>query len=164
LPNIHPHLENAMPDTPLIRAMPTLLLGLSCLAAMTAIRAEGTGSVEVRVGPVQGSAGQVGCQLFNNPAGFPLAHGAAVQSVLAPIDQARATCVFDALAPGSYAVAVVHDTNGNQRIDTNALGLPTEAYGVSNNRTRALSAPRWEEARFQVETGQRVQLDVRLRY
>lgn len=153
-----------MPDTPWARGMSTLLLGLACLAGMTEIRAEGTGSVEVRVGPVQGSEGQVGCQLFNSAAGFPMAHDRAVQSVQAPIAQARATCVFDALAPGSYAVAVVHDTNGNQRIDTNALGLPTEAYGVSNNRTRALSAPRWEEARFQLETGQRVQLDVRLRY
>lgn len=153
-----------MRDTPLPRTMPTLLLGLACLATMTDGRAEGTGLVEVRVGPVQGHEGQVGCQLFKGPAGFPMTHGAALRSVMAPIDQARATCVFDALVPGSYAVAVVHDTNGNQRIDTNALGLPTEGYGVSNNRTRALSAPRWEEAQFQLETGQRVQLDIRLRY
>jgi len=146
------------------RTLLPLVLGLACLAGAHVARAAGTASVEVLVAPIQGSEGQIGCQLFDKATGFPMAHDSAVQSKLAPIEQARATCVFDALPPGSYAVAVVHDTNGNQRIDTNALGLPTEGYGVSNNRTRALSAPRWEDARFQVEAGQRVRLDIRLRY
>ncbi len=35
--------------------------------------------------------------------------------------------------PGTYAIAVFHDRNGNGRLDRNLLGLPAEPYGFSNN-------------------------------
>jgi uncharacterized protein (DUF2141 family) len=35
--------------------------------------------------------------------------------------------------PGSYAVAVFHDLNGNGRLDRNFIGLPNEPYGFSND-------------------------------
>jgi uncharacterized protein (DUF2141 family) len=45
--------------------------------------------------------------------------------------------VFDELPSGACAVAVVHDENGNGRLDKNSLGIPTEGYDVPNNRTFA---------------------------
>jgi uncharacterized protein (DUF2141 family) len=60
------------------------------------------------------------------------------------------TCRFEALAPGDYAVAVSHDLNGNKKADTNFVGIPTEAWGVSNNVRPGLRAPRFDEARFSV--------------
>ena len=35
--------------------------------------------------------------------------------------------------PGSYAVAVFHDLNGNTKLDRNFIGLPSEPYGFSND-------------------------------
>ena len=35
--------------------------------------------------------------------------------------------------PGTYAVAVFHDLNGNGRLDRNFIGLPSEPYGFSND-------------------------------
>ena len=35
--------------------------------------------------------------------------------------------------PGSYAVAVFHDTNGNGKLDRSFIGLPSEPYGFSND-------------------------------
>ena len=35
--------------------------------------------------------------------------------------------------PAKYAVAVFHDANNNEVLDKNAFGIPTEAYGFSNN-------------------------------
>lgn len=37
------------------------------------------------------------------------------------------------LAPGEYAVMVMHDLDGNGRFDRNALGIPSDGYGFSNN-------------------------------
>ncbi len=37
------------------------------------------------------------------------------------------------LPPGDYAVKLFHDANGNGKLDANALGLPQEGYGFSNN-------------------------------
>jgi uncharacterized protein (DUF2141 family) len=35
--------------------------------------------------------------------------------------------------PGSYAIAVFHDVNGNGQLDRNFIGLPNEPYGFSND-------------------------------
>ena len=40
---------------------------------------------------------------------------------------------FTGLAPGRYAVVVLHDTNANGRFDVSALGIPKDDYGFSNN-------------------------------
>jgi uncharacterized protein (DUF2141 family) len=72
--------------------------------------------------------------------------------------------VFSNLAPGTYAVAVVHDENGNGRLDKNLLGVPSEGYGVSHNRTYALSSSKWEESRFSVTSAEPMVMRVNLRY
>jgi uncharacterized protein (DUF2141 family) len=38
------------------------------------------------------------------------------------------------------------DKNKNGKLDKNYLGIPTEAYGFSNNARRTFSAPSFEEA------------------
>lgn len=44
------------------------------------------------------------------------------------------------LASGKYAIAVFHDVNNNKDLDTNAMGLPQEKYGFSND-ARGLFGP-----------------------
>jgi uncharacterized protein (DUF2141 family) len=61
-------------------------------------------------------------------------------------------------------MAVVHDENGNGRLDKSLLGVPSEGYGVSNNRTYALSGPNWQESTFTVTGAEPVVLQVKLRY
>ena len=51
---------------------------------------------------------------------------------------------------GTYAVAVSHDLNGNRQTDTNLIGLPIEAWGVSNSFRPLMRAPHFDEAAFQV--------------
>jgi uncharacterized protein (DUF2141 family) len=52
--------------------------------------------------------------------------------------------VFPQLPPGRYAVIVIHDENDNGRLDANALGVPTEGYGFSNDARGFLSAPSFD--------------------
>lgn len=94
------------------------------------------------------TGGEIGCALYKSGDGFPSdpAHGLGRFVPAA----ATVTCRFDGLAPGRYAVAVFHDTNGNQRSDRNFVGMPTEAWGVSNNVRHAMRAPRFEEAAVEV--------------
>ena len=51
---------------------------------------------------------------------------------------------------GTYAVQVMHDANGNDKLDTNFMGIPVEGYGFSNNPT-GLRKATFEEARFTVD-------------
>jgi uncharacterized protein (DUF2141 family) len=52
--------------------------------------------------------------------------------------------VFAQLPPGRYAVIVIHDENDNGRLDANAMGVPTEGYGFSNDARGFLSAPSFD--------------------
>lgn len=52
------------------------------------------------------------------------------------------------LPPGIYAVSCFHDVNGNGKLDTNWLGIPTEPYGFSNNARPKFRAPNWDEAQI----------------
>ena len=56
---------------------------------------------------------------------------------------------FDELPPGRYALRVMHDENGNGKLDTNPLGIPKEGYGASNN-PRVMRAPHFDEAAFEI--------------
>ena len=79
-----------------------------------------------------------------------------------PADPKGVSCRYANLPDGTYAVSVSHDLNGNRRTDTNFLGIPTEAWGVSNNARPTMRAPRFDEAAFKVVGGQSVTIDVRL--
>lgn len=120
-------------------------------------------TIVVDVARFRNTTGALGCRLFRSGAGFPESSAGTVEARVA-IAGASARCTFSNVAPGTYAVSVMHDENGNQRLDKNFLGIPIEGYGVSNNRTHALSAPKWEESKFVVEKGKTVSLAIQLRY
>jgi uncharacterized protein (DUF2141 family) len=54
------------------------------------------------------------------------------------------------LTPGEWAVALTQDTNNNDKLDKNFLGIPTEPYAFSNNVRPRLAAPKFEECKFMV--------------
>ena len=70
---------------------------------------------------------------------------------------------FEGLAPGEYAVAVIHDANGNARLDT-TLGIPREGFGFSRNPAIRFGPPRFDAARFAVAPGGDGAQQVRMRY
>ena len=65
--------------------------------------------------------------------------------------------------PGVYALAVYHDADGDRSIDRNAVGLPTEAVGFSNNPELFLSIPSFRSVRLSVPRTN-LKTRVRLRY
>lgn len=158
---------NLRDRTPAAASAVAFRLGLSLALALAVAtpalaRDDAASSLRLEVSTLRNAKGTLNCRLFTDAAGFPDGEGA--RTVRAAITGTQATCVFDELPPGAYAVAVVHDENGNGRLDKNFLGIPTEGYGVSNNRTYAASSPKWDESRFTVATREPVQLRVNLRY
>ncbi len=69
---------------------------------------------------------------------------------------------FEGLPYGSYAIAVIHDENGNSRLDTFA-GIPREGFGFSRNPAIGFGPPRFAAARFAV-AGDAERQQVRMRY
>lgn len=117
--------------------------------ALGACSASGAAEVIVRISGLVEPLGQVGCSLFASADGFPMDNSGA-RNLWLPAEAQGVTCRFADVPAGRYAVSVGHDRNGNKRVDTNFVGLPTEQWGVSNNARPTLRAPRFDEAAIKV--------------
>jgi uncharacterized protein (DUF2141 family) len=134
------------------------------LVALLIFAAHGEAAeVTVRVSGLAPQKGEVGCALFlsSSATAFPMDNSGARQLWL-PADAASVTCRFGEVPDGNYAVSVAHDLNANKKVDTNLFGIPTEAWGVSNNVRPTMRIPRFAEAAFKVEAGNDVALEVRV--
>ena len=54
------------------------------------------------------------------------------------------------LVPGSYGIRVLHDVNGNDKMDANLVGMPTEPWGFSNDATGKFGPPKWDAVKLSV--------------
>lgn len=137
-----------MPPVPTHPCRPArgALLAALTLGACSGSEAAG---VIVRISGLAEPLGQVGCSLFATADGFPMDNSGA-RNLWPRAETQGVTCRFANVPEGRYAVSVGHDRNGNRRVDTNFVGLPTEPWGVSNNARTALRAPRFEEAAIKV--------------
>lgn len=124
--------------------LPTV--ALSTLALLLALPAH-AGDLTVQLTDIRATTGLVTLALVD-AAGYA-GRARPVQATGGPVAGDTQTFVFAGVAPGRYAVMVTHDENGNGRLDTNMLGMPTEGYGFSNN-PRVMRKPTFDEAAFDV--------------
>jgi uncharacterized protein (DUF2141 family) len=120
--------------------------------------------IEVKVGTTRNLKGAVGCLLFKSEDGFPKEPAKAVAKERIALSGNHAVCRFTGVAAGSYAVSAIHDEDGDNELDTNFVGIPTEGYGASNNKLPSMSAPSFEDSRFTVASGEKKQLTINLKY
>ncbi len=74
------------------------------------------------------------------------------------------TLVFNDVPPGRYAVALLHDENGNGKADLAAMMIPKEGFGFSRDAKVRFGPPRFGAAAFDVVAGAQEQLIIRMRY
>lgn len=82
--------------------------------------------------------------LFDTAEAF--ANNQAVASHKVELREGAAQLVFSGLPAGRYVVKSFADENGNAKLDTNLLGLPTERYGFSNNARGRMGPPTFDAA------------------
>ena len=108
-------------------------------------------TLTVHVNGLHNQRGVVQLALFRNAEGYPQhVELATVTRTVAPADAAY--IVFEDLEPGTWALAVLHDENENGRLDTTMFGVPIEGIGASRDATRRMGEPRFEDARFELDS------------
>ena len=135
---------------------------LGLVAAMSLGSAAHAADLSLVVSGVQGESGQLMVAVFDKGEGFP-SRGRLVGR-LVPASQrdaeGRVHLVIDGLAAGQYAVSVVHDRDGNGKLNTNLLGIPTEPYGFSG-KPASFGPPSFADAALRVgEEGASVQIEL----
>ncbi len=118
-----------------------LALGVLLAAAGHVHAAE----LRVKVTELRSDDGDVHFALYATPDSFPKKKNRYAGAVVKAKD-GGAEAVFRNLAPGSYAVAVYHDENGNDEFDQGVFGIPLEGYAFSNGAKAVFGAPGFDEA------------------
>ena len=119
--------------------------------------------VTLKISNMGGEKGQLAVAVFNDPDAFPDRAKDAVLSTFFPLAGGlNETSVTIELRPGRYALASFLDQNKNQKLDTNIVGAPKERFGFSQNPRIMFSAPNFAECAFEVQSGQKQVLSLRL--
>ena len=118
---------------------------LAVLASLNLPAAANAAELEVEITGVRSADGMVRLALYNDPDKFPKRSGSFAGGDVIAV-KGSVVYVFRNLPPGLYAVAIYHDANANRRFDKNALGLPREGFGFSNDARPVFSAPGFDAA------------------
>jgi uncharacterized protein (DUF2141 family) len=137
--------------------MMTRVALLCTLCALLAARSASASELVVVIKGVDSPDGELQVELYGveQRATFPYADRGVVaerrvRAETLPAPDRQATVTFGDLAPGSYAVSVIHDANDNGDIDLNMFGIPTEGYGFSNGARATLGPPSFDAAAVRV--------------
>jgi 4,4'-diapolycopenoate synthase len=93
--------------------------------------------------------GELAYLIFTSAPGFPGTKEKAYLHGFLPIPLHSERVKFEVdLPPGTYAVSVYEDLNDNHKLDHNAIGIPREPVGASNNPKGRFGPPRFSECAF----------------
>jgi len=108
---------------------------------------EKRGTLTVVITGLENNKGNVRVGLYNSKENYD-GGGKAYKGVKVFIKNKKAAFKFDKVPYGIYAIKVYHDENTNDMIDTNSFGIPTEAYGFSNNANGVYGPADYKDAKF----------------
>ncbi len=111
---------------------------------------EGKCSIVIHVTGFRNTKGVLGAELFTSSNGWPETVDKSFRHGHFPIQGDHATARFDHIPAGNYGVVVLHDENGNEKLDRNLLMVPKEGFGFANNPHVMLAAPPIEKATIPV--------------
>ena len=140
-------------------ALRLVLLGTSSAAGEPV---EGS-TVTASVVNLRSQKGNVVCRLYRSEADFPRSPSGNVRKKVTVVPGRSTRCVFENVAPGTYAMTFIHDENANGKLDTNFIGIPSEGFGTSRNAPVRFGPPDFDDAKFR-HTGGVTRLEARTKY
>lgn len=130
-----------------------LLPALLSMSFASKVNSEPTAALTVVVKNIKNQQGQICIRVFSSEKGFPLSDTGEVKSGCTQITGSSVKKQFTGLKPGTYAVAVVDDQNGDYKLNRDFLGIPKEGFGISKNPTVSVKTgtPKFNNASFSVQ-------------
>nr|WP_297913758.1 DUF2141 domain-containing protein [uncultured Allomuricauda sp.] len=113
--------------------------------------------LSVNVYNVPSSEGKVSAALYDSESSF-LKFEQVAASSSASAQEGMTRLEFENLPEGEYALALFHDKNGNDALDTNWLGIPKEKVAFSKGKMRAFGPPKYEDCVFRVTSNEKINI------
>jgi len=116
---------------------------------------ESTGKLVVDVSGFPSSDGFAMVALNNSEASYKGGEDAAIAKTKTMVVDQKVQVIFTNLPYGWYGISLYHDENNNGEMDKNAMGIPKEAYGFSNNAKGFFGKPSYKNVKFQLNSAEK---------
>lgn len=120
--------------------------------------------IKVDITNLRNNNGHVLISLFKEGSGYPDSPDKAIRKGRIVIKDNKAWILFTGLPAGSYAIAILHDENDDQKMNKTGLGLPKEGYGFSNNVMGAFGPPSYSRASFRHTPNTLTKVSIKTKY
>ncbi|MBK8631191.1 MAG: DUF2141 domain-containing protein [Sphingomonadales bacterium] len=134
-----------------------LILALASSAPAQASEA----TLDLTVNGLRNAKGSVLICVTGNPKAFPDCSKDANSRKLKIAAGQAGHVSISGLAPGTYAVAIIHDENNNNKMDV--FVMPKEGFGFSRNPRIMFGPPKYAEAAIALAAGENRQM-IKLNY
>jgi uncharacterized protein (DUF2141 family) len=137
----------------------SLLTTLSMAAASfsaAAIAQENSATLTINFSGIEDKQGALMGAIYNSEAAYD-GKGAPVRQIMAAADKAELSALIEGLSPGTYAIKLFHDVDGDMKMSTNPYGMPIEPFAFSNNAVGNMGPAKWADAKFEIKPGANVQ-------
>jgi uncharacterized protein (DUF2141 family) len=129
------------------------------------VQAGYSSNLEVKLSGLKSAKGRVCLSLFSGPKGFPTGGKGSnlVTSRCVDLVERSSQVMFTNLPLGNYAIAVIHDSNSDGRLNTNPFGIPNEGFGFSNNPPLNFGPAKFADSQVFV-SGTNTVVQIQMRY
>lgn len=107
-----------------------------------------TNRLELEVIGAKTDNGKIQVLVFDSEQGYPDQVNLAIRSFSLPVKGGKSLLKIEDLKAGTYVICVIHDEDENGKLNTNAVGYPTEKYGFSNDAKGYFGPPSFSKAAF----------------
>ena len=105
----------------------------------------------IDVNQVPNAKGKISAALYTTADSF-LKFDEVFASTSSKAVEGKTRLVFKNIPTGNYAIALFHDKNDNDTLDTNWMGIPKEKVAFSNAKMKLFGPPSFEDCEFNLES------------
>lgn len=106
--------------------------------------------IEVVVSNINTQQGNIELAVFDNSEVF-LQKNKSIKKYSKPIRGNSIKIKVKNLPEGHYAISLYHDINSDKVCNLNALGIPKEPYGFSNNLKPGFKRPKFKDCKIELK-------------
>ena len=101
----------------------------------------------VQVENIEVLKGKIFIAVFNNETNFKTKENPSFSDSL-NVSNLSMKSTFKSIPQGIYAIAIYHDENSDNKLNTAKLGIPTEGVGFSGQSTTLYKKPKFNDCAF----------------
>jgi uncharacterized protein (DUF2141 family) len=129
-------------------------ISLLLIANTSFAASKSRGNLIINISGFPSSNGFAMVALNNSEESYQGGENEAIAKTKTQVVDKKVQVIFTNLPYGSYGVSLYHDENANGKMDKNAMGIPKEAYGFSNNAKGFFGKPKYKDIMFQLDSAE----------